>query len=574
MTTKGQTAEVTLVFTDIEASSRLWDRHGARFAEALRDHDRIIRETATRNSGREVKHQGDGFMLAFASPSAAVRFALAAQEELANLEWSSGTGSLRVRIGIHSGMAIRMPTAGGAVDYFGPVVNRAARVSDAGHGGQVLMSATTARMVEAQLPEAVGLVSLGLHRLKGLQEPEEIFQLVWPEVEEITFPPLRTLDLHNHNLPVQLTSFVGRDADVAVLQAALDAPEYRLITLLGPGGAGKTRLALQGAAECIHHFQDGVWLIELAEIEDPALIPEEIATTVGLQLSDPQTELVAQLSDREMLLVLDNFEHLSSAAPIVADLLKTAPGVQCLVTSRQALRIAGERVISVEPMSVPSPGMPLDHLVQCDSVQLLTDRIRLHRPGWSVNADNAGNVAELCTALEGIPLAIELAASRLTRMSLRDVVKRLSDRFALLKTRRADGPTRQQTLLDTIAWSYDLLPGHLQELLGDVSIFCGGFNLDAAAAICESDDVFEGVLDLCEHSLISHVEADESRYTVLETIREFASRSVTDSHAAELQKRHCSYFLRLAQELDASEGGPDEAEAFSRMERDLANMRE
>ncbi|MFQ6133683.1 MAG: adenylate/guanylate cyclase domain-containing protein, partial [Armatimonadota bacterium] len=450
------TGVVTILFTDIEGSTALWERLRDRFGRVLSEHDRVLRRILSETEGTEVKHEGDGLMVAFDRPSAAVAFALRAQSALATHEWPDDVGELRVRMGMHTGESVVAADPDGRPEYFGPTVNRAARIAAAGHGGQVLLSATTCDLVRNDLPEGASLVALGQYRLTGLEQPEAVYQLAHPDLPAEAFLPLRTLDRHSHNLPVQLTSFVGREEELQRVVGMLSDPRIRLITLLGPGGVGKTRLALQAAAECAEQFNGGVWLVGLAEVSQPERVPEEIMATLGLaprSARAPSQEVHDYLSVRELLLILDNFEQVIEAGPFVADLLRATTRVKCLVTSRRGLGIAGERRFHLAPMPVPDADAALQQIARFDSVGLLIERAREHRADWALTHDNAAATAELCARLDGIPLAIELAASRLRAMSVEEVLARLSSRFDLLASRQPDRPPRQRALASAFEWS-------------------------------------------------------------------------------------------------------------------------
>lgn len=577
MSTSLPVGVVTIVFTDVEGSTALWERLGDACRPVLKQHDEIVRAAVAGAGGTEVKHEGDGFMLAFERPSAAVAFAMQAQADLAAHQWPAEVGQLLVRMGMHAGEPIPTADPEGRPDYAGPVVNRAARIADAGHGGQVLLSSAAFNLVRTDLPEGASARSLGLHRLRGLEQPEEIYELTYPATPRETFPALRTLDQHPHNLPVQLTSFVGREEELSELLVMLGDATIRLVTLLGPGGVGKTRLALQAAAESVARFGDGVWLVELAEVRQAERVAEEIATTLGIAAGAPRgpaSQVCEHLAGREALLVLDNFEQVAAAAPLVGDMLRAAPQAKCLVTSRTTLRIAGEKVFDVPPMPVPQAGAPPEQMARCDSVTLLSERAATHRAELPLTDENAAAVAELCARLEGIPLAIELAASRLRSMTVQEVLQRLTRRFEFLASRHLDLPPRQRALRAAIEWSYDLLSPELRSLLAQLSAFSGGFFMDAAEAICESPDIFEDVLDLCDNSLLSSTEtAGRTRYYMLESIADFAATHLGDEEAAMIQERHAQHFLALALARANQASGPEEAAAFADLEADLDNLR-
>lgn len=515
--------QVTIVFTDIEQSSALWDRLKDDFHAVLEQHDAIIRECLRRTGGVEVKTQGDGFMAVFEDPAAALDFAEQAQRALGMTSWPL-TGQLRVRIGMHTGQPLVAYGSDGRADYYGPVVNRAARVADAGHGGQVLLSSATAAAVATALPEGTGLLSLGRYRLRGLDEPEEILQLTQAGAAVEQFPPLRTLDAHTHNLPVQLTSFVGRGQELRQLSDVLRQERARLVTVVGLGGVGKTRLALQVAAEVMDAFTDGVWFADLADTMGAEQAPRAIAAAIGLHTDDAAAEVKRYLERRQVLLVLDNAEGVGGLASLVSDVLRAAPRVQCLVTSRALLHVPGERVFELETLPLPEPGTAPEALLNYDSVALLVERARAVGATVALNAQTAGPLAQICRDLDGIPLALELAASRLRHFPPAELLRRLDQRFELLISRHPDVPERQRTLRGVLEWSYDLLPPELQVLLARLSVFRGTLAPEAVAEVCGADDAWMALADMADQSLLRRQEtAGAMRYAMLENIREFAA---------------------------------------------------
>ncbi|MFQ5808458.1 MAG: adenylate/guanylate cyclase domain-containing protein [Armatimonadota bacterium] len=577
MAERAPTGVITLMFTDIQDSTALWDRMGDAFRPVLDRHNELVRELIGRWDGYEVKSQGDSFMVAFARATDAVQCAVDIQRRFAEEDWPEAVGEPLVRIGLHTGEAFLGYDSAERPDYFGPMVNRAARVADAGHGGQMLLSAATHDIVHGALTADMQLLDLGAHRLRGLDEPEHLFEVRHPELPIRHFPPLRTLDRHPHNLPAQLTSFVGRAQELARIAGMLRDPEVRLVTLTGPGGVGKTRLALAAAADCVGHFSDGVWAVALAEVRQAERVPAQIAAALGIRLETtaaPAQEVCEYLAERNALLVLDNFEQVAEAAPLVTDVLRSASRVKCLVTSRTVLRVGGEQIFDVPPMPVPDATSAPEQMAHCDSVALLTERVRTHRTDWGLTPENAAGVAALCGRLEGIPLAIELAASRLHAMSVEEVARRLTRRFQILTTRQPDLPPRQRALRSAIEWSHDLLSAGCQQLLAQLSVFSGGFFMESAEAICEGVLVLDGVLDLCDQSLLSSREtAGRTRYVMLESIREFAAEQLPAEGEDALRQRHAEYFLAFAQEREAQAAGAEEARAFAELEADLDNAR-
>jgi predicted ATPase len=448
------------------------------------------------------------------------------QQTLAAHVWPNGV-TVRVRMGLHTGEPHL--TAEG---YVGLDVHRAARIMRATHGGQILLSQTTRALVDHDLPTGVGLRDLGAHHLKDLQQPIHLFQLVTPDLPA-DFPPLLTLDLHAHNLPVQLTSYIGREKEVAMVAQLLLRDDVRLLTLTGPGGIGKTRLGLQVAAELSDHFVDGVYFVNLAPISDPAFVLPTIAQTLGVQESASHQMLdilQAVLQERQMLLVLDNFEQVVSAAVEVAALLARCPRLNVPVTSRAALHLSGEHQFPVTPLELPDPRhLPdLNALSQYEAVALFIARAMAARPEFQVSNATAPAVAEICVRLDGLPLAIELAASRITLSPPQALLARLSQRFTLLTGGVRDAPARQQTLRSTIAWSYDLLEAREQRLFRRLCVFVGGMTLSAVEAVSaamgdDPESVLYGMASLIDKSLLrqSEPEGEQPRFVMLQTIREY-----------------------------------------------------
>ncbi len=497
---------VTLLFTDIEGSTRLLDELGAgAYRDALEEHRRLLRAAVERHDGYEVDTEGDAFFVAFASATAALAAATEAQTSLA-------TGQIRVRMGLHTGEPLVDPP-----NYIGMDVHRAARIMSAGHGGQVLVSETTAALAGGEF----GLHDLGPHRLKDLTAPERLYQL-----GSGAFPPLKSL--RQTNLPIQATPLVGREREVSELVTHVRAPETRLLTLTGVGGTGKTRLALQSAAELSEDFRDGVWFVDLAPLRDPALVEQTIAVALGID------DVAAHLRAKQLLLVLDNFEQVADAAAAVSALLASCADVRFLVTSRVALRIGGERLYPVSPMS------------REEAVELFAERARRVKPELVLN----GVVGEICDRLDRLPLAIELAAARVRVLTPPAMLARLEQRLPLLTGGARDVPTRQQTLEAAIAWSYELLEPEHQRLFARLAVFNGGRSFDAIEAVCNPEgDVLKGVETLCDGSLLNQQEdADgEARFVMLETIHEYARARLAElPEAEELRRRHALYFHGLA----------------------------
>ena len=460
-------------------------------------------------------------------------------------------------------------------DYFGSPVIRASRISAAGHGGQILISAATRELVLEELPQGIEFVDLGLHRLKDLGRPERIFQVNHPSLPQKDFPPLKTLDIIPNNLPVQLTSFVGREAEIRKLAELLGREQVRLVTLTGAGGIGKTRLSIQVAAEQLEHFPDGVWFISLASLTDPTYVIMEIASTLSIQLQpkgDPQKQVIDYLAQKRLLLVLDNFEHLPEAASLVNDLLRGASSLRCIVTSRELLQVSGEQTFSVPPLSIPKEDADIETLSQYESVRLFLERAQAVKPDFELTPQNAAAVAAICHRLDGIPLAIELAAARVRGMTVQQIFERLSRQFEFLTTRRRDVPSRHRTLRATLDWSYELLDADEQELFAQLSIFSGGFFLEAAEEICDVLDVLELLFSLGDKSLLTVFEVmKQTRYGMLEPLREYAQEKLCES--VELKNAHAEYYLTVAQNHDQKLRGAEQSIALTVMALELDNFR-
>ncbi|HEY7461690.1 MAG TPA: adenylate/guanylate cyclase domain-containing protein, partial [Gemmatimonadota bacterium] len=491
---------VTFLFTDLEGSTQLWERHPKLMPAAVSRHDELLREAVLRHGGHVFKTGGDGFCVAFDRAADALAAALDAQHALASESWGE-VGALRARMAVHTGAA---EVRDG--DYFGAALNRSARLLAIGHGGQVLVSQTTFDLVRDALPADAELRDLGAHRLKDLQRPEQVYQLMHPTLGA-DFPALRSLEAVPHNLPLQLTSFVGRERELDLLRGQLSGA--RLLTLTGPAGSGKTRLALQLAAEVLEHYPDGIWFLDLAALTDPALVAQTAASALGLKeqtARSPLDVLADHLKSRRLLLVLDNCEHLIGACAALAErLLRAGPDVRILATSRESLSVAGEVAWPLPPLATPDPRrlpeyQPADALTQYEAVRLFIDRALLVQPTFAVTNANAPAVAQVCQQLEGIPLAIELAAARVKVMTVEQIAARLSDRFRLLTGGGRMATARHQTLRAAIDWSYDLLSEPERLLLRRLSVFAGGWTLEAAEAVCAGEGI-EGweVLDLQTH---------------------------------------------------------------------------
>lgn len=584
---------VTFLFSDIEGSTRLLQRLGPRYETALDDHQRLLRAAWAAHNGVEVDTQGDAFFVAFARATDAVLAAVEATQALAAHPWPDGT-SLSVRIGVHTGA----PTIAGA-NYVGIDVHRAARIASAGHGGQVLLSQTTRDLCEDALPDALVLRDMGEARLKDLQHPEHLYQVIVPDLPG-DFPPLKTLDRVHNNLPIQPTPFLGRQEVTQRIAELLERDELRMLTLMGPGGIGKTRIALEVAAQMTERFPDGVYFIALAPLTDPSLVAGAIAQALGLREaagSSIEERLHDALGRRRTLIVLDNFESVLAAAPVGARLIAACPGVKTLVTSRIALRLRGEHEFVVPPLETPDPSVlapaasasaapgsrsakravDVDQLSRYAAIELFIERAREVKPDFKVTAANAPAIMEICRRLDGLPLAIELAAARLKMLSPQAILTRLSRRLDLLTGGPRDQPERQQTMRATIAWSYDLLQPELRAVFRRTAVFAGGWTLEAAEAVCAPAlDAFNGLSALIDHSLIGQREESdgEPRFWQLETIRAFAADELEMSgEVAAAREAHARYYLALAEQTQREARGPDAQLWLERLEREYDNFR-
>ena len=566
---------VTFLLTDIEGSTRAWAAHGAAMAEAVARHYELLDAAITRHGGVRPIEQGEGDSLvaAFARASDAVAAALEAQRALVEEHWPEGA-PIVVRMALHTGEA-------GLRDdrhYVGPTIIRCARLRALAHGGQVLISNTTADLLADGLPPGAALLPLGVHRLRSLHRPERVFQLSHPGLP-VDFPPLRSLEVLPNNLPVQLTSFVGREAELAELRPLVS--EHRLVTLVGAGGCGKTRLAVQLAAEVAERYPEGVWWAELALVSDPDLVPRAVMSALGLGDNrglDLRVRIAGYIGDQRMLLLLDNCEHvLGSTAGLLDALLRACPHLMVLATSREPLGVAGEAAWTVPPLSLP----PADEestevILASEALRLFADRAADARPGFRVDDDTAATVAGICARLDGLPLAIELAAARVRALSPERILEGLSDRFRLLTGGARTAVARQQTLEASVRWSHDLLSDGERVLFRRLAVFSGGFTLEAAEHVAAGDtlerwDVLTVLSDLVDKSLVVF---DGNRYRLLQTVRDFAAARLDEAGEAKpVRDRHAGFFLGVA------ESGTDHlarglrTETLAALESDHDNLR-
>jgi len=547
-----------MLFTDIEASSDGVRTLGADKWEAVLEHHAgIVRQALAKHGGFEVRSEGDSFFVVFTSPTAALTAAAAMQRGLSTADWPH-KASVRVRMGLHTGEARPASPASG-VDYVGFEVSRASRIAAAAHGGQVLVSDTTESLVRDVLASGLTLRDLGQHRFKDLVRPQRIYQLLIDGLPD-SFPPLQSLDATPNNLPTQATTFIGRDRELASAVERLQTT--RLLTLTGPGGSGKTRLALHLAADLLERFPDGVWLVELAPVTDPAGVAPTAAAAanIGERPGRPTLGTISEwLRSRRVLLVIDNCEHLISAcADLAGALLRSSPLLTIIATSREGLNVPGEALMPVPSLRLPAGDTlpPLDELREYEAISLFVARCSAFQPEFALTEDNAADVVRICRRLDGVPLALELAAARVRVLSVAQVAERLDDRFRLLTGGGRNAVARQQTLRGLIDWSYDLLTEPERLLLRRLSIFVGGSTLESAEAVCSGegigrDDVLELLAHLVDKSLVLKLDrASAARYAMLETIREYAREKLVDSGEADaLRRRHFEHFIQYAQSL-------------------------
>ena len=570
------TGTVTFFFSDIEGSTRLIQQLGERYPDVLLAHHTIQREALAANGGHELRTEGDSFFIVFKSALEACAGAAAVQKMLAKYAWPDD-GQVRVRIGLHTGEATLVGN-----EYLGLDVHRAARVASAGHGGQVLVSETTRALVDHMLAPGLTLKDLGMHRLKDLARPERLFQLT-VEGLPADFPPLKTLEATPNNLPTQLTSFIGRDDQVREAKQLLS--RSRLLTLTGPGGTGKTRLSLEIAAEVLDQFSDGVYFVPLSAVHDPELVASAIAQALAISTSGsrrPIDALLDHLREKQTLLVLDNFEQVLKAAPIATQLLEGSAGLRVLVSSRTVLRVSGEQEFPVPPLALPDLKAlpPLAALSQFEAVRLFIERAVAVKPDFEATNANAPAIAGICERVDGLPLAIELAAARVKLFSPQALLSRLEKSLSALGTGARDAPARQQTLRGAILWSYDMLDEGPRRLLARVSVFARGGNLEQLEPVCgPSEDIGADVVDaldqLADQSLLRRLpDFDEPRFLMLQTIRDFAAERLEESGEAHLiRDRHVKAYIALAQQAQPLLFGPRRKEWLDRLEDDNDNFR-
>jgi predicted ATPase/class 3 adenylate cyclase len=575
------TGTVAFLFTDIEGSTRRWETRQQAMWAAVERHFELLEAAISAHGGVLFKTVGDAVQAAFPSVPDAIAAAVDGQTALCQTDWGD-LGPLRVRMAIHVGEAT--PRDG---DYLAPGLNRLARVLATGYGDQVLLTEAALAAAGPALAGEFTALDLGAHRLRDLLHAEHIYQLSGPGLAA-EFPPLKSLDRHPHTLPAQPTALLGREAELAAVRALLQEDGVRLVTLTGPGGTGKTRLAIQIGAELIETFPDGVWFVPLAAITDPDLVIPAIAQPLGVRENPDQpllTTLQEYLESRSALLVLDNFEQVTAAAPRVAALLAACANLKILTTSREPLRIAGEREFAVSPLTFPTPRQARHHspaeLLGFSAIQLFVERAQSVKSDFALTDANGADIAAICQRLDGLPLAIELAAARVRVLPPAQLLGRLENRLKLLTGGNRDLPARQQTLRAAIEWSHDLLNADEQRLFARLSVFAGGCALEAAEAVCAEVgeaalDVLDGVDSLLQKSLLRRIDDPdgEPRFTMLESIREYGlERLEATGEADAVQQSHAAYFLAIAEEAEPNLTGPQQITWLDRLETEHDNFR-
>jgi predicted ATPase/class 3 adenylate cyclase len=565
---------LTLLFTDIEGSTGILQKLGDGYIELLSHHHRLLRDAFERHRGYEVDAAGDGFFVVFPTPEDALGAALYGQRALTGHAWSEGV-ELRVRMGLHTGDPIWT-----SVGYVGLHVHRAARISSTAHGSQVVLSKACAELVREPFRNTLTFRDLGEHHLEGLLDPEQIFQAVVADLPS-DFPPLRSRSVRAKKTRPQLAPIIGRSGEIEELSNMLSDPNTRLVTLQGTGGTGKTRLALELASCMEAHFANGVHFVDLAPIEDPARVAQTIAASIGLRTDvqrDPAASLIEFLAPRRTLIVLDNFERVVDAAELLLDVLTRCPLVVFLVTSRVALRLRIERGYPLAPLAVPKPQAAGDAIAASPAVALFLERARATDPWFDASPSALQAVAAICRALDGLPLAIELAAARVALVSAEDLLPMLEHRLDMLTDGARDLPARQRRLRDCIAWSYDALDVRDQALLRALSVFRGGFTIDAADAVCaiEGDSILGGVTSLMNQSLLRResVEDGKPRLGLLGTIADFGREQlVAAAEESAARLRHADYYRRAARIAEPKLAGESQFRELARLESELENIR-
>jgi predicted ATPase/class 3 adenylate cyclase len=593
--TEHPTGTITFLFTDIEGSTQLWEEHPHAMKTALARHDALLHQIFEAHHGYVFKTVGDAFCVAFIESSDALSAALEASHALQRGRCET-IGRLRVRIALHTGTAEERDG-----DYFGPTLNRCARLLSIAHGDQVLLSAATEALARHHLPSKVSLRDLGEHRLRDLAKSEHVFQVLHPELPS-KFPVLRSLNVIPNNLPLQLTSFIGRERELSEIKALISDVGAKhaspvLVTLTGAGGCGKTRLSLQIGADLSEKFSDGIWIVELASLTDSSLVAQAIASSLSVREQEGRSiinVLLDYLQTKELLLILDNCEHvLAECARIVNALLRRCPKLHILASSRESLNIAGEVTYPILPLPLPdlrsSPATQPERislLMQCESVKLFVERACALVPTFSMTSQNALTVAQICQRLDGIPLAIELAAARVKALSVEQIAARLDDCFKLLTGGSRTALPRQQTLRAAMDWGYDLLVESERALLRRLSVFVSGFTLESAEAVCgetmkglslwvQNSEVLDLLTNLVDKSLVLVEERDrEMRYRLLDTVRQYARDKLLEAHESEIfRRRHRDYFLKMAEQAEVRIQGREQEAWLKKIEREHDNFR-
>lgn len=570
---------VTFLFTDIEGSTTRWEHEPELMSPALARHDHLLRRIFEQHNGYVFKMMGDAFHAAFSTANDALQAAVEAQLALFTEDWAEGK-AIKVRMALYTGAAEQRDG-----DYFGQPLNRVARIMAAGHGGQILLSQATYDLVKSQLHSDIEFTDMGEHRLKDLTHPEHIYQVVAQGLER-DFPPLRTLDYRPNNLPRQITTLVGRERAIADLVDMLSRRNVALVTLTGPGGTGKTRLGLQVGADLLDAFPDGVWFVDLAALTEPGLVISTIAQTLGVKEAGQQpilNTLKSYLKEKHLLLLLDNFEQVVEAAGSVSQIILSCAHIKVIVTSRIPLRIRGEKEYPVSPLALPDPGrLPAaERLAEYDAIKLFVDRATEVKPNFQLGHVNATAIAEICARLDGLPLAIELAAARIRVFTPQDLLSRLTNRMKMLTGGARDLPARQQTIRNTIEWSYDLLSDGEKQLFRRMAVFQGGRTLEALEAVCNAEgdlpvDVLDGVESLVSKSLLRQGEGagGEARFAMLETIHEYAREKLAESGETDtLQHEHAAYFMAKVEEAEPHLRGAKQREWHQRLDEEHDNVR-
>ena len=557
---------ITYLFTDVEGSTRLWQQHSEEMRAVMARHDSLMMSAVEADGGTVVRPRGEGdsIFAVFLRATDAVGAACTAQQLLLQEPWPEGI-AINVRMALHTGESELREH-----DYYGTTVNRCAHLRGIAHGGQVILSQTTAQLVQDTLPDRVSLRDMGAHRLKDLQRAEQVFQVIHPDLPA-DFPALKSLDGHPHNLPVQLTSFIGREEEINEVNGLLSTS--RLVTLAGTGGSGKTRLAQEIGASVIENYPDGVWFIGLATLSDPQMLRPHVANTFSVG----EGALSGFLQGKSILIILDNCEHLIVGAGSLVQWLLSAPGVSVIATSREALNLAGERTFQVPPLPIPVQEAAQNIMTGCPSVDLFIERAQSANPSFQLTISNAVSINQIVRRIDGIPLAIELAAARVKLLQPSEIASRLEESFKLLKGGPVDALPHHQTLESCIDWSYDMLDSEQQTLFRQLSVFRGGFTLPACGAASGADDeyeVLESLGQLVDKSLVRTMAAgEETRYYLLEPLRQYAAARITADEAAEAGGRHARYFQDLAERAAPELHGPNQLDWFSLLTTEHDNLR-